>query len=198
MHAEANTIDYREGFSLLNPRAEQDPDLPFRGRGTRGRAPVVGHSTRLRARRRSRGAVREPRDLLVDAADGGDARARASAPLPAFLRLEYERPRSPAMPPLLRATDRFLFYRKGPLALYALGEYIGKERVHEALRRLLEKHRRRTSASADHARSLSRAEGSHAGRVPLPAARSLRGQHVLGARGGAGHGGADRGRRRGR
>jgi ABC-2 type transport system permease protein len=57
-----------------------------------------------------------------------------------FLRLEYARPRSPAMPPLLRATDSFLFYRKGPLALYALGEYIGKERVHEALRRLLEKH----------------------------------------------------------
>jgi aminopeptidase N len=32
-------------------------------------------------------------------------------------------------------------YRKGPFALYALSEYVGEERVNEALRRLLEKHR---------------------------------------------------------
>jgi aminopeptidase N len=57
-----------------------------------------------------------------------------------FLRLESDGPRSLAMPPLLRATEDFLIYRKGPFALYTLGEYIGKERVDEALRRLLEKH----------------------------------------------------------
>jgi ABC-2 type transport system permease protein len=44
------------------------------------------------------------------------------------------------MPPLLRAVDGFLNYRKGPLALYALGEYIGQDRVRAALRSLLEKH----------------------------------------------------------
>jgi ABC-2 type transport system permease protein len=44
------------------------------------------------------------------------------------------------LPPLLQATDSFLTYRKGPLALYALSEYIGKERVGTALRRLLEKY----------------------------------------------------------
>jgi len=42
---------------------------------------------------------------------------------------------------LLRATDPFLSYRRGPFALYALSEYIGKERMDEALRHLLEKHR---------------------------------------------------------
>jgi ABC-2 type transport system permease protein len=43
--------------------------------------------------------------------------------------------------PLLRALDPYLGYRKGAFALYALGEAIGVERVHEALRRLVEKHR---------------------------------------------------------
>jgi hypothetical protein len=57
-----------------------------------------------------------------------------------FVRWEYTIPRSPAMPPLLRAVDGFLNYRKGPLALYALGEYIGQDRVRDALRSLLEKH----------------------------------------------------------
>ena len=57
-----------------------------------------------------------------------------------FVRLEYQNPRSPAMPPLLQAVDAFNNYRKGPLALYALGEYIGQERVRGALRSLLEKH----------------------------------------------------------
>jgi hypothetical protein len=44
------------------------------------------------------------------------------------------------MPPLLRAVDGFLNYRKGSMALYALGEYIGQDRVRAALRSLLEKH----------------------------------------------------------
>ncbi len=34
----------------------------------------------------------------------------------------------------------FLYYRKGHFAMYALREYIGEERVNEALRRLLEEH----------------------------------------------------------
>jgi hypothetical protein len=56
-----------------------------------------------------------------------------------FMRGESITPR--AAPPLLRATDAFAFSRRGPLALYALREYIGKERVDEALRHLLEKYR---------------------------------------------------------
>ena len=33
-----------------------------------------------------------------------------------------------AAPPLLRATDSFSYARKGPFALYAMREYIGKDR----------------------------------------------------------------------
>jgi hypothetical protein len=49
-------------------------------------------------------------------------------------------PRAPSDPPLLRANDWFLAYRKGPLAMFALREYVGAERVNTALRRLLAAH----------------------------------------------------------
>ncbi|MFD2516016.1 ABC transporter permease subunit [Pontibacter locisalis] len=54
-------------------------------------------------------------------------------------RKSYEVPRSRATAPLLQATDAFIGYRKGPLALHALSEYIGKEPVNMALARLIEK-----------------------------------------------------------
>lgn len=41
--------------------------------------------------------------------------------------------------PLLRANTPYLHYRKGPFAIYALQEYIGKENVARALRRLHQK-----------------------------------------------------------
>jgi aminopeptidase N len=53
------------------------------------------------------------------------------------MRLEYEVPRSRAAPPLLQANDRFMNYRKGPFALFALRNYIGKEGVNKAIRRML-------------------------------------------------------------
>ena len=55
------------------------------------------------------------------------------------MRQEYESPHSPAAPPLLRSTDRFSSYRKGPFALYSLQEFIGEEKVNLALKRLLTK-----------------------------------------------------------
>jgi hypothetical protein len=42
--------------------------------------------------------------------------------------------------PLLRGLDPWMSYRKGPYALYAISESIGKDRVNEALRRLYERH----------------------------------------------------------
>ncbi len=57
------------------------------------------------------------------------------------MRREYLNPRSKADLPLLKAVDKFHGYRKGPLAMYALGEYIGEEKVNRALRKLLEKFR---------------------------------------------------------
>jgi hypothetical protein len=58
-----------------------------------------------------------------------------------MMREVYLTPASRANVPLLRADDQFLAYRKGPFAMYALGEYIGVEKVNGALRRLLDRHR---------------------------------------------------------
>jgi aminopeptidase N len=55
------------------------------------------------------------------------------------LRHEYLTPRSAADVPLLKATDRFNAYRKGPFAMYALKEYVGGDNVNLALKRLLHK-----------------------------------------------------------
>jgi aminopeptidase N len=53
------------------------------------------------------------------------------------MRQEYEVPRSRAAPPLLQANNAFMNYRKGPFALFALRNYIGKDRVNDALRQML-------------------------------------------------------------
>ena len=57
-----------------------------------------------------------------------------------MMRDQYQVPRSLAMPPLLRATEQFLNYRKGPLALHAMSQYIGRDQVDLALRRLPDAH----------------------------------------------------------
>ncbi|MCC3152465.1 M1 family aminopeptidase [Hymenobacter sp. BT770] len=58
-----------------------------------------------------------------------------------FLREENETPRTRAAKPLLQADDFYQNYRKGPLALYALSQYIGRDRINGALRNLLARHR---------------------------------------------------------
>jgi ABC-type transport system involved in multi-copper enzyme maturation permease subunit len=140
MHADANTIDYQEGFSLLNPRPDRDVDLPYH---------IVAHevahqwwgSQLAPAYVEGAGVLVESlatySAMLAGHDSLGDDHLRRYL---RFVRHEYQNPRSPAMPPLLRAVDGFLNYRKGPLALYALGEYIGQDRVRAALRSLLEKH----------------------------------------------------------
>lgn len=57
-----------------------------------------------------------------------------------FLREENENPRTRAALPLLQANDWYQYYRKGPFALYALSQYIGRNRVNGALRQLLANH----------------------------------------------------------
>ncbi|SDM64280.1 Peptidase family M1 [Catalinimonas alkaloidigena] len=58
-----------------------------------------------------------------------------------YLREANETPRTRAALPLLQAQDGYQMYRKGPLALYALSQYIGRDRVNGALRTLLANHR---------------------------------------------------------
>ncbi|NEU08052.1 ABC transporter permease [Flavihumibacter sp. R14] len=57
-----------------------------------------------------------------------------------FLQEENENPRTRAALPLLQANDWYQNYRKGPLALYGLSQYIGRKQVNEALHRLFQKH----------------------------------------------------------
>src|SRR5678816_4544298 len=61
-----------------------------------------------------------------------------------FLREENETPRTRAALPLLQANDFYQSYRKGPFALYALSQYIGRDEVNGALRNLLANHRPET------------------------------------------------------
>jgi hypothetical protein len=137
-HADANTIDVMEGFSLLHPKPDRDVDLPYhivaheiahQWWGTQVTPAFVEGGGILVESLATYSALLMGKDTL------GDEHARRYL---RFVRLEYQHPRSPAMPPLLRATDAFLNYRKGPLALYTLGEYIGHERVRRALRTLLD------------------------------------------------------------
>ena len=141
MHADAGTISFQEGFSLLNP--EDDPrgfDLVFA---------VVAHEVahqwwgaQLRyARVEGAGLLTE--SLAWYSAMGVVEETYGHEHLRRFL--SWMREPSPIPPvratvPLLRATGPYLNYRKGPFAMYALSEYIGEERVNDALRRLLEEH----------------------------------------------------------
>jgi ABC-2 type transport system permease protein len=140
MHAEAGMIAFQEGFSLLNPEdGPQGFDLPFY---------VVAHEvahqwwgSRLAARVEGAGLLSESLASysgyqVVEETYGHEHLRR----LLSRLRTADDIPGTRAAVPLLRAADSYAAYRKGPFAMYALSEYIGEERVNEALRRLLAKH----------------------------------------------------------
>ena len=57
-----------------------------------------------------------------------------------FFREPYPIPPIRQSVPPLQALDPYAAYRKGPFALFALSEYVGRDRVNLAWRRLLEKH----------------------------------------------------------
>ncbi|MTI89155.1 MAG: ABC transporter permease [Balneolaceae bacterium] len=141
MHAEANTIDHEEGFSLINPvKGPLWFDLPFFVLAHEVAHQWWGYQlTPARA---------EGSGLLVESLASYSAyqvleNTYGAEHLRRFLnqlRLSYNVPRSRAAKPLLKSNDAFHYYRKGPLSLYALSQYIGREPVNGALRSLLEKH----------------------------------------------------------
>ena len=47
---------------------------------------------------------------------------------------------TPEVPLMMSADHEYIHYRKGPVAMYALRDYLGEDRVNGALRRLMEKH----------------------------------------------------------
>jgi hypothetical protein len=138
MHAEPMTIDYQEGYSLMNP-VPGGLDLPYH---------ILAHEVAHQwwGFQLSPAAV-EGSGLLIESLATYSAMQVVEATLGyghllrylSQMRQEYEVPRSRAAPPLLRANNRFMVYRKGPFALFALRHYIGKDNVNHALRQMLEK-----------------------------------------------------------
>jgi aminopeptidase N len=138
LHASAGAVWYQELFSLFDPEHERRRiDMPFA---------VTGHEVAHQFQPAS--ANVEGRALLSESFAwyatldvirqeyGADHLARFLD----FMRERYRGPRARADVPLLRASDSFLAYRKGPFAMYALREYIGQERVDLAWRRVIAQH----------------------------------------------------------
>ena len=138
---EAATVEYGEGFSLLNPGNDpQELDVVFAvvahgvARGWWGMQVVpadVEGAGLLSVGLETYSAMRVLEETL------GPKHLRRYL---LSMREGFGPPRIRAAPPLLRATDSFSYARKGPFALYAMREYIGKDRVDDALRSLLKKH----------------------------------------------------------
>ena len=143
-HSEPSLVDYGDGFALLNP-ATKDGGLDL---VTAVAAHEVAHQ--WWGGNRFRPAHVEGAGLLIESMATYSATQVVEdllgpQQLQAYLgmmRDQYQVPRSLAMPPLLRATEQFLNYRKGPLALHAMSQYIGRDQVNLALRRLLDAHPR--------------------------------------------------------
>ena len=57
-----------------------------------------------------------------------------------FMRWPYPFPVIRRGEPLLRAMDPYMAYRKGPMAMYALSELIGADRVNHAIHRMFQRH----------------------------------------------------------
>jgi ABC-2 type transport system permease protein len=66
-----------------------------------------------------------------------------------IMRESYLRPTASPEVPLLKANDWLAVYRTGALAMYALRETVGKERVNAALRRFVEQHRNHPPTAND-------------------------------------------------
>ena len=141
MHAEATTINYQEGFSLLNSKDNKAYDLPFYIVAHEAAHQWWGAAQLLPAR--VEGAIILTETFAVYTGMQVVEETYGNEHLQRYLtaiRKTYEIPRTRAAVPLLRANDQYLGYRKGPFALYALSKYIGKEQVNSALKQLLSKH----------------------------------------------------------
>lgn len=142
MNAHASVIAFQEGFFLFHPQENpRSPDFPFA---------VVAHEVAHQwwgshlARERVEGIA-----LLSEAlAEYSAWRVVENTYGPEHLRRIIRNALGAedavllmrAAGPLLRATDRFLAYGKGASAVYALSDYLGEDRVNQALRQFYAKH----------------------------------------------------------
>lgn len=141
-HAAPIDITADEGFFLLNPRADQ--------RGFDLVTAVVAHEVAHQWwGNQLKQAYVEGAGLITESLAWYSALGvledhygpQHLQRLLDFLREENETPRTRAARPLLQADDWYQMYRKGPLALYTLSQYMGRDRVNGALRQLLAHHR---------------------------------------------------------
>ena len=139
LHAAHATVWYQELFSLFDPANDKrEIDLPFAIT-----AHEVAHQFQpMLAQVEGQALLSESFAWyaamgVIEQQFGQEHLARFLG----FMRRDYLSPRSRADVPLLRASDWFVAYRKGPFAMYALREYVGEERVDLALRRFLDRHR---------------------------------------------------------
>jgi len=140
--SEASMIDYGEQYALMNPDDSPDGfDLPYyilahevahQWWGGAGLTPanVEGAGVLVEGL-----AVYSGMQVLEKSYGIGHLQQYVN-----FLHSFYEMPRSLATASLLRANESFLYYRKGGLAMYALGKYLGKKKVNGALRNIIQKH----------------------------------------------------------
>ena len=133
-------VSYQENFSYFNPEADQrNLDFPFA---------IVAHEMAhqwwgnqlLTAHVEGSGILSESLAWytamgVAEEEFGLEYQQR----LISILRQEYETPQAKADVPLIRGNEWFHNYRKGPLALYTLSKYVGREKINSALRNLLEK-----------------------------------------------------------
>jgi hypothetical protein len=141
MHAEATTVDYQEGFSLLNTNDKNAYDLPFYIVAHEAAHQWWGSAQLLPARVEGAFILTETFAVytgmqVLEETYGNEQLQRYLT----AIRKTYEIPRTKSAVPLLRANDQYLGYRKGPFALYALSKYTSKEKVNGALKQLLAKH----------------------------------------------------------
>jgi hypothetical protein len=144
VETEAATIHYGEGFSSLKRgNRPQDPDPLFAviahgvARGWWGMQVVpaaVEGSGLLTTSLETYSGMRVVEETL-----GLDQLRRYVQGI--SREYDFMGVRSRSGPSLLRATDGFAFSRGGPFALYAVREYIGTDRLDEALRQFFQKHR---------------------------------------------------------
>lgn len=140
MHADASTMDYSEGAGRLNIRdTSRVLDLI---------SMVVAHEVSHQWwGSQVRPAYVEGAGLLGEslanysALKVTESRYGASQldKLLRTWRMMYDEPRTRASTPLLQGVGQFDNYRKGPLALYTLSQYIGEAPINAALRRMVER-----------------------------------------------------------
>ena len=141
MHAHVGLITFQEGFSLFDVEGSPGaPDFPFA---------VVAHEVAHQwwgiqltpagvegATLLSEGLAEYSAFQVVEKTQGPEQLRRYLG----RLRTQYGAPGARAALPLLRANGDLAGYYRGPLAMYAVREYVGEDRVSLALRRLLAKH----------------------------------------------------------